>query len=282
LRTIPLFREISDKHLSALLKIFTKEKVAAGTVLFRAGETDSRVRILVDGEVTLTEEGQATFVLKPLMLIGELGGITGTPRNTTATASRATVVLTAESKKLMAFFESNADTALAFYRALLDVVSEKVRRDKERMDQMRRNIIRTQKAMKELRDVVLASPETVISKKVCDVLEDHIARNRRAGYRVNPTDVFPATVKLEGGAHLKVLEVSNGYLKLGAKAKQLTKDKSLWIGVLALPSAEIAVSGSIEREDGDSVVVKLDTLIDEYQAVLEDYVTRVQMLDFVV
>jgi hypothetical protein len=36
------------------------------------------------------------------------------------------------------------------------------------------------------------------------------------------------------------------------------------------------------REGIDGTVVKLDTLVDEYRLALEDYVTRVQMLDFVV
>jgi CRP/FNR family transcriptional regulator, cyclic AMP receptor protein len=282
LRTIPLFQEIPEKHLDSILELFTRDKVAAGTVLFKAGDSDSRIRILVDGEVTLSEEGQATLRLQPIMLIGELGGLTGTPRNTTATVSKAAVVHTVDAKKLMSFFEKHADIAFPFYRSLLSVVSEKVRRDKERMDQMRRNIIRTQKAMKELRDLVLSKPETVISKPVCDALEEHIAKNRRAGYRVAPTQHFPSSVKLENGSRLKVVELSNGFLKLEGKAKDLGKDRSLWIGVLALPTLEIAVSGAIEREDADGVVVRLDTLVDEYQAALEDYVTRVQLMDFVV
>jgi CRP/FNR family transcriptional regulator, cyclic AMP receptor protein len=282
LKTIPLFRDIPEKHLESLLKEFTREKIANGAQLFKSGETDSKIRILVDGEITLTEEGAATFRLTPMMLIGELGGLTGTPRNTTATASKASAVMTIEAKALMAFFESNAGIALPFYRTLVGVVSEKVRRDKERMDQMRSNIIRTQKGMKELRDLVLSKPETPLSKPVCEALEGHIAKNRRAGYRVHPTTALPASVKLADGSHLAVLEVSNEHLKLAGKAKQLTKDKALWVGVLALPTTEVAVSGSIVREGSDGTVVKLDTLVDEYRLALEDYVTRVQMLDFVV
>jgi CRP/FNR family transcriptional regulator, cyclic AMP receptor protein len=282
LQTIPLFRDIPEKHLDALLKAFSKEKVGKGDVLFRSGETDTRLRILVEGEITLAEEGQTTFRLQPMMVVGELGGLTGTPRNTTATASKAALVLSIETKKLTGFFESNSEIALPFYRGLLALVSDKVRRDKERMDQMRSNIIRTQKGMKELRDLVLSKPETPISKPLCDALESHIAKNRRAGYRVTPPDALPAAVKLADGSRMKVLEVSNNHLKLAGKAKQLTKDKDLWVGVLALPSAEIAVSGSIAREGTDGTVVKLDTLLDEYRATLEDYVTRVQMLDFVV
>jgi CRP/FNR family transcriptional regulator, cyclic AMP receptor protein len=216
------------------------------------------------------------------MLIGELGGLTGTPRNATATASKASHVMTIEAANLVSFFESNAAIALPFYRGLLANVSEKVKRDKDRMDQMRANIIRTQKGMKELRDLVLSKPETVISKPMCDALELHIAKNRRAGYRVCPSDAFPAAVKLADGSRVRVLEVSNNHLKLASKAKQLTKDKDLWVGVLALPMADIAVSGSIAREGADGTVVKLDALVDEYRGALEDYVTRIQLLDFVV
>jgi CRP/FNR family transcriptional regulator, cyclic AMP receptor protein len=222
LKTIPLFRDIPEKHLESLLKEFAREKIAKGALLFKGGETDSKIRILVDGEVTLAEaeEGAATYRLTPMMLIGELGGLTGTPRNTTATASKASTVLTIESKALMAFFESNAGIALPFYRTLVSVVSEKVKRDKERMDQMRSNIIRTQKGMKELRDLVLSKPETPLSKPVCEALEGHIAKNRRAGYRVHPTPALPASVKLADGSHLAVVEVSNEHLKLAGKAKQ--------------------------------------------------------------
>jgi hypothetical protein len=42
------------------------------------------------------------------------------------------------------------------------------------------------------------------------------------------------------------------------------------------------VSGSITREGADGVVVKLDTLVDEFKAKLDDYTTKLQLLDFVV
>lgn len=282
LRSIHLFRDIPEAPLAALLKIFTREKIPAGQVILREGDVGTRLRLLVDGEVTLTEDGAKRFTLKPVTLIGELGGLTGTPRNATATTAKASEVWSVEGKKLMAFFDKNAEIGLPFYHALLGATSAKIRRDKARMDQMRKNIIRTQKSMKELRDLVLSKPETPISKPVCDALEHHIERNRRAGYRVAPTSAFPAFVKLESGAKIPVLEISNGYLKLEGKGSRLTKDASLWVGVLALPQSEVAVSGSLERQSDDGVVVKLDTLPDETKLAVEDYVTQIQLMDFVV
>jgi CRP/FNR family transcriptional regulator, cyclic AMP receptor protein len=282
LRNIHLFRDIPDAPLAALLKIFTREKVPAGQILFREGDVATRLRLLVAGQVTLTEEGESKFTLAPLTLIGELGGLTGTPRNATATTAQASEIWSVEGKKLTAFLEKNVELAMPFYRNLLAAASSKIQRDKQRMDQMRLNIIRTQKSMKELRDLVLGKPETPISKRVCEALEEHIERNRRAGYRVTPTDSLPAFVKLDSGAKVAVLEISNGYMKLEGKGSRLTKDAAIWVGVLALPLAEVAVSGSLERQAEDGIVVKLDTLLDDTRAAVETYVTQVQLMDFVV
>ncbi|MFO0665129.1 MAG: cyclic nucleotide-binding domain-containing protein [Polyangiaceae bacterium] len=283
IRSIPLFRDIPSKHLDDLLKVFQKERAPSGQTLFKAGEVSTKLILLITGEVTLYEEEQPKFRLHPVSVIGELGGLTGTQRYATAVVSKAAEIWTVESKKLMSFFDAHADIGFPFYRSLLSVVSEKVGRDKERMDQMRKNLIRTQKAMKELRDFVLASPETVVSSRVVDTLEEHIGRNRRAGYRVSPSPAFPAFTKLDDGTQVRVLNISNGYLKVEAKAKHLTKDRGgFWLGVLVLPTKEVAVSGTVEREAPDGVVIKLDTLADDAKSILEDYVTRVQLLDFVV
>jgi CRP/FNR family cyclic AMP-dependent transcriptional regulator len=49
-----------------------------------------------------------------------------------------------------------------------------------------------------------------------------------------------------------------------------------------MATGEIAVSGRVERAGADGVVLRLDLLIDSYKAQLDDYVTRLQMLDYVV
>lgn len=282
LRTIPLFQELTDADLGALLSLFKRETFEPNATILKAGVAATKVRILTAGEVTLIEEGNHKLHLRPIALIGELGGLTGIQRHATATTATRVELLTAPGEALRKLFDQNPDLGMRFYRSLVDALTAKVLRDKARTDQIRGNVIRSQKAMKELRDYVLESPETVVSKRVCESLEEHIAKNRRAGYRVAPVPSLPAYVKLEDGSKIPVLEVSNGHLKLGGKGKQLTQDKSLWIGVLALPSAEIAVSGSIEREGDGEVVVRLDTLVDEYRTALEDYVTKIQLLDFVV
>jgi CRP/FNR family transcriptional regulator, cyclic AMP receptor protein len=52
--------------------------------------------------------------------------------------------------------------------------------------------------------------------------------------------------------------------------------------VLVLPGREIPLSATVEGLDKDGTVVKLDLLITEYSISLHEYLTRVQLLDFVV
>jgi CRP-like cAMP-binding protein len=282
LRALPLFQGISEPRLGQLLGAFRKTTHQAGTVLFKSGDVAAHFELLVSGEVTLDEEGGARFQLRPLAPLGELGALTGIPRNTTATAATSIELLSIPVGDLLGFFDQHTDIGFTFYKNLLGVVSDKIRRDRRRLGEMRANIISTQKAMKQMRELVLASRETEMSKALFDNLDALIQNNRRANYRVLPPSAYSASVRLDSGRLLPVLEVSQGYLKLEGTSKDLTSETGYWAGVLVMPSAEIVVSGDIFREASDGVVVKLDPLVDEFRVKLEDYTTRVQLLDFVV
>ena len=281
LRLIPLFRDITPDLLATLTHAMDKKTHPAGHVLFRSGDVPDRFLLLVRGEVTLKEGSDDRFRLRPVSPIGELGSLTGIPRNGEAIAATEVDVWSIATKDLTAFFEKNSEVALRFYRNLLDVVAGKVRRDRARIDDMRGNLIRTQKAMKSVRELVLAEKETPISKPVFEAIDELIEHNRRAHYRVTPMPSLPSSVRLDDGTVATVTELSEGYLKLELPAKEHAKGTEL-AGVLALPTNEIAVSGRVERAGGDGVVVKLDLLIDAYKAALDDYITRLQMLDYVV
>lgn len=288
LRSLPLFKDISEERLTQLVAAFRPVTHKAGTVLFRPGDTATHFELLVKGEVRLEEEPTSTevpavrFDLRPVTPLGELGALTGLPRSTTATATTDVELLSITVGDLLGFFDANGDIGLAFYKNLLAVVTDKIRRDRSRIEDMRTNIVRTQKAMKNMRQIVLDAKETEISKPIFETLEALIENNRRANYRVQPTPAYPAHVRLDDGRTIPVLEVSEGYVKVAGRTQDLTKDPSFWAGVMVVPAAEILLSGSIVREGQDGVVVKLDKPMDEYKSKLDDYTTRVQLLDFVV
>jgi hypothetical protein len=128
---------------------------------------------------------------------------------------------------------------------------------------------------------VLETEETPLSKTVCETLEDLIEKNRRIHYLVAPPSTLTGAVRLDGGATVPVLELSDGLLRIG-KPAQPQRVGADWSGVLVTPSGEVPVSGKVEGVDEGGVLIKLDMLIEAYATVLRDYLTRVQMLDFVV
>lgn len=291
LRSLPLFQGIPEDRLGQLVDAFRVMKHPSGTVLFTAGETATKFEILTKGEVNIEETvangtpsaaAGTRLTLRNLAPLGELGALTGLPRSTTATATSDVEVLSVGIGDLLGFFDKNADVGLGFYKNLLGLVSDKIRRDRSRLDDMRTNLVRTQKAMKKMRETIEEADESSISKPLYDTLDQLINNNRRANYRVSPTTSYPAHVRLDDGKIVHVLELSEGYMKVEGKTADIGPDPKFWTGVLVVPTDEILLSGSVLRETDNGVVVKLDTPIDEFKAKLDDYTTRVQLLDFVV
>jgi CRP/FNR family transcriptional regulator, cyclic AMP receptor protein len=291
LRTIPLFREITDAHLVALMAAFEKQIVPAGETLFAAGALPTRFLMLARGEVLLhpgpgpgepaLESSEGRYALRGVAPIGELGALTGIPRNTSAVTSTEVEIWSIEIFALLAFFERHGEIAFPFYHSLLKIVSDKVRRDRRRIDDMRANIVRTQKAMKKLRDLVLEAGETPLSSPIFEVLDELIEKNRRSNYRVSPSNSLTACVRFDDGSTVPVLDISEGYIKLVGTGEGFERSAAVSF-VLVLPSSEIPVSGTVERISRDGAVVKLDLMIEKYRAILDNYVTRLQMLDYVV
>ncbi|MFO0591627.1 MAG: cyclic nucleotide-binding domain-containing protein [Polyangiaceae bacterium] len=282
LHAIPLFQGITEQHLHALLGAFESLSLPTGAVLFEAGSEPDAFHVLVSGEVELREADAARFTLTPVAPIGELGALTGLKRNTTAVTTAPSEVYRISRAALMDFFERHGDVAFPFEHNLLQLVALKIRRDVRRMEEMRANLIRTQKAMKRLLDLVMDAPETPLSKEIADTLEDLIEHNKKGHYLVEPSGPLHSSVRLDNGALVPVVELSDGAVRFGKWPNGVPAAGSDFSGVLVTPRAEIPISGKVASADGSTVLVTLDLLIDEYQRTLREYLTRVQMLDFVV
>jgi CRP-like cAMP-binding protein len=288
LHAIPLFHGITDAHLAELTSAGEEISVPAGTVLFEAGSEPRHLHLLLGGEVALREPGadgagpEPRFRLRPVSLLGELGAVTGLVRSTTAETTAASDLWRIGVPELRQFFESHGDVAFPFYHNLLAIVTDKVRRDTHRLDETRANLIRTQKGMKRLLELVLQTEETPLSKAVCETLEELIEHNRRSHYLVAPTSTLASWVRLDAGATVEVKEISDTQLRIAVTGGGPSTAGAEWSGVLITPGGEVPVSGKVESSDGGSALIKLDLFIDQYAAVLRDYLTRVQMLDFVV
>jgi CRP/FNR family cyclic AMP-dependent transcriptional regulator len=282
LRAIPLFDRITDDHLAELTGAFERLSLGAGAVLFEAGSEPEHFLLLMSGEVALQEKGEIRFRLAPIAPIGELGAVTELPRNTTAVTTQPSEVWRISTAALREFFEKHGDVAFPFYHNLLNIVADKVRRDTRRLDEMRSNLIRTQKAMKRLLEQVLETEETPLSKTVCETLEDLIEHNRRGHYLVEPSRTLSCSVRLDGGAVVPVIAISEGFVRFGPLPAPAPSAGAHMSFVLVTPGREIPLSGTVYSADTEETQLKLDMRIAEYGAALTEYLTRVHLLDFVV
>lgn len=279
LRTIPLFQGFGDPELSQLSRLFTQVSIDPNKPLFEVGEQATELYLLTAGEVVLERPDDDTFKLSPPALIGELGALTSLPRSTRATVTAGSTVWSLRAKTVQEFFAANQELGVRFLVNLLSVVADKVHRDQVRVGDMRRNLISTQKSLKQLRELVLEAAETPISAPVHDTLDQLITHNRRVNYRVEPPAALPVTVRFDGPA-VRVDDISRTHV---SAALPSTPAQGAWLtGVLDLAGSEIPISGRVHRVRDGRVTLELDLLIDEYASTLEGYLTRAQLLDVLV
>jgi CRP-like cAMP-binding protein len=280
LRDIPLFRGFDDGVLAKLGGLFTCLVVDDAVPLFDIGEPATTLYLLTEGEVVLERPNDDVFRLYPPALIGELGAIATLPRSTRAMVAPGSAVWALDAAKLQAYFAEHQDLGVQFLVNLLAVVADKVHRDQRRMADMRQNLMRTQKELKRLREIVLESVETPLSAAVHDTVDTLIAHNRRVNYRVEPPPVLPAEVRLDT-LHAVIASIARADVTLRDVAP-LPKLDQWFSGVLVLAGTEIPISGTVTRVADGQVTLRFDLLIDEYAAVLEGYLTRTQLLDVLV
>ena len=267
--------------MGAVASCFKLENVDAGTSLVKPGRAGKHLRVLLTGEVSVRVDDEPAVRLVAPALVGETSALTGSARMTEVIVTGPSQVLSATAGDLEALFDKHPSWGLAFYRVALEQVSGKLQRDAARSAQTKKNLVRTQKSLKDLKERVLGAKETPISALVCDALQSLIEQNRRAGYRVVPSGALYANLRV-GESLMPVIELSAGYLKLANTVDALGVDKAHWAGVFQIAGEEIVVSGSLGRSGKDGVVLKLDPLLDESRASLDAYITRLQLLDVVV
>jgi CRP/FNR family transcriptional regulator, cyclic AMP receptor protein len=275
LRTIPLFQGFGDDELAQIGKRFDR---ITSRALFDVGEPASKLYVLTQGEVVLDRPGDDVFRLRPPALIGELGALTGLPRSTRAIASDGSTVWGLEAKALQAFLGEHQELGVRFLVNLLGVVADKVHRDQGRLADMRGNLMRTQKELKRLRELVLESAETPLSAPVHDTLDKLITHNRRVNYRVEPPPALAADLRLDTGT-VPIADVSRTHVTIVLPPDQQHAVGSWISGVANLAGTEIPISGRVHRTSDRKLTIELDLMIDEFAAALEGYLTRAQLLD---
>ena len=283
LRLVPLFRGFSDEELGEIAALFDTATIRPDGSLFDLGEPASSLYLLASGEVTLVRPGDDLYRLRPPALIGELGALTGLPRSCRAEVSADAELWCLAAKRIQGYFAENQELGVRFLVNLLEVVADKVHRDQRRLGDMRQHLVKTQKSLKQVRDLILESPDTPMSAPIHDCVDGLIAHNRRVNYRVEPPGALRATFRLDAGGapviELSRTQVTVEWPTVNAPAPAID---DWFAGVLDLAGTDVPASGKVTAVEGRRVTVELDLFVDAYAETLEGYLTRVQLLDVLV
>lgn len=123
----PFFEGLSRGELLELAKVTEDMEVEEGKVLTREGQSGSEFFVIIDGEVSVTKDGQEIRTLGPGDFFGEIALLEDTPRTATVVAKTPLrfFVLTRQSFRSMLAHQRELE------RKVLAALEERVRATSE-------------------------------------------------------------------------------------------------------------------------------------------------------
>ena len=98
LKKVPLFSELSRRHLDHIAREADEVKEAAGTVLTKQGGLGREFLLILEGSARVERDGTVIARLDPGDFFGEMSLIDGMPRSATVIAASPTVLLVIEAR----------------------------------------------------------------------------------------------------------------------------------------------------------------------------------------
>ncbi len=124
LRRVSAFKKLVDEQAEELAKISQVRQFARGDELFKQGDKNGGVYIVVSGKVIIEREldrnnsSVSLMVAKPVESLGEMSLFVDAPRSVTATALENTVTLWIDNDDFVSFISRYPDLLLELCKVL--------------------------------------------------------------------------------------------------------------------------------------------------------------------
>jgi CRP/FNR family cyclic AMP-dependent transcriptional regulator len=133
LRSLALFRHLSEERLAELTDALGVQLVPAGQLVFEEGSGGETMFLLVEGQVRIEKHVEAGGVkelalLSPGDIFGEMALIEHAPRSARAVAQSDATLFVLGRRDLVEWLRSEPVTAMSFFVELLRVLSHRLRR----------------------------------------------------------------------------------------------------------------------------------------------------------
>ncbi|HJR45402.1 MAG TPA: cyclic nucleotide-binding domain-containing protein [Actinomycetota bacterium] len=124
LRSVPLFAACSKRELSLLAGIADQLEFDSGDVIFREGETDVGLQVILEGQTEVSIGDTARRKLGPGAFLGEIALLDGGPRSATVTALTPVKTLSIPAWTFNATLKGEPALALKMLRELARRIRE--------------------------------------------------------------------------------------------------------------------------------------------------------------
>jgi len=138
LKNIKIFKNLTDAELKKLDAITTEKVLKKDEVLFREGDKDLSLYVLIEGKIKIINEitpteSKTLAVLAPTSLFGELSVIDGGERSASAVAGEACMLFVIDGVKFRALLDSDANIAAKVLKELVVEISARLRTTNEKL-----------------------------------------------------------------------------------------------------------------------------------------------------
>ena len=127
---LPLFAGLSAEQVARLAGVCGVATFAPGEIIFREGDADNQVHVLLQGEVAITVAGSAVplGVVRSSECLGEMSLLTAAAHSATATARTQVEAAVLRHQDLAELIRLRPDIGLHIYRSLAVGIGEKLKR----------------------------------------------------------------------------------------------------------------------------------------------------------
>lgn len=127
LRKVPLFSELSKRHLNEIAKHADQAEMREGSVFAKQGRTGTEFVFIVDGKAQVEKDGKAIRRISAGDFFGEISMIDGQPRTATVTAETDGTLLVVNSRS----FNHLLDTIPGLQKKIMLALCKYIRRAEE-------------------------------------------------------------------------------------------------------------------------------------------------------
>lgn len=124
LRSVPLFATCSKRELSLLAGIAEELEFEAGDYIFREGDSDVGLQVILDGETEVSVAGEVRRKLGPGAFLGEIALLDGGPRSASVAALTRVRTLSIPAWTFNATLKSEPNLALKMLTELARRIRE--------------------------------------------------------------------------------------------------------------------------------------------------------------